>query len=445
MRDIILLAAVAIASLIAIRRPSFGLLTFAFLGFIAPQSYTWGFARIFPFSQIVAVSTILGIFLSSEKKTFFIRRETFLLISLWACFGLSTLTALYPTEAFDQFVLVSKIFLMIIVATTVINTEGKLNWLIRVVGYSLGFYGLKGGLFAILSGGDLIVWGPEDSFLYANNSIGLGLAMNIPILLYLLKVEQSSWLRRLLRLTLFLTYPAIICTYSRGAWLGMVIVTVASLFKSRNKVLAVALTVILAVVFQMVVSQIGPERLQDRYDTLVNYQEDASAQSRFWNWEFCKRVGLARPLSGAGFDFYRPESYANFYPEFLTRWPGKVWSCHSTWLTVFAEHGIPGAGIWLALMMCSVISLRQIRAYASTATPKSHLLDFVDMVQNSLIAYVVVGTFIDAAYFDILYYFIGFIVIQKGILASELNEARYSGVSVGGRSATSPLNQLQAR
>jgi probable O-glycosylation ligase (exosortase A-associated) len=438
MRDIILLTAVAIASLIAIRRPSFGLLTFAVLGFIAPQSYTWGFARIFPFSQIVAVSTILGIFLSSEKKTFFLRRETFLLISLWVFFGLSTLTALYPTDAFDQFVLVSKIFLMIIVATTVINTVGRLNWLIRVVGYSLGFYGLKGGLFAILSGGDLIVWGPEGSFLYANNSIGLGLAMNIPILLYLLKVEQSSWLRRLLRLTLFLTYPAIICTYSRGAWLGMVIVTVASLFKSRNKVLAVALTVILAVVFQMVVSQIGPERLQDRYDTLVNYEEDASAQSRFWNWEFCKRVGLARPLSGAGFDFYRLESYANFYPEFLTRWPGKVWSCHSTWLTVFAEHGIPGAGIWLSLMMCSVISLKQIRAYASTATPKSHLLDFVDMVQNSLIAYVVVGTFIDAAYFDILYYFIGFIVIQKGILASELNEARYSGVSVGGRLATSP-------
>lgn len=438
MRDIILLTAVAIASLMAVRRPSFGLLTFALLGFIAPQSYTWGFARTFPFSQIIAVSTIVGIFLSSEKKTFFIRRETFLLISLWACFGLSTLTALYPTEAFDQFVLVSKIFLMIIVATTVINTEGKLNWLIRVVGYSLGFYGLKGGLFAILSGGDLLVWGPEDSFLYANNSIGLGLAMNIPILLYLLKVEQSSWLRRLLRLTLFLTYPAIICTYSRGAWLGMVIVTVASLFKSRNKVVAVALAVILVVVFQMVVSQIGPERLQDRYDTLVNYEEDASAQSRFWNWEFCKRVGLARPLSGAGFDFYRLESYATFYPEFLTRWPGKVWSCHSTWLTVFAEHGIPGAGIWLFLMMCSVISLKQIRAYASTATATSHLSDFVDMVQNSLIGYVVVGTFIDAAYFDILYYLIGFIVIQKGILASELNEARYSGVSVGGRLATSP-------
>lgn len=419
MRDIILLTAVAIASFLAIRRPSFGLLTFAFLGFLVPQSYTWGFARTFPFSQIVAVSTILGIFLSSEKKTFFIRRETFLLISLWAFFGLSSLTALYPTEAFDQFVLVSKIFLMIIVATTVINTEEKLNWLIRVVGYSLGFYGLKGGFFAIISGGEFIVWGPENSFLFANNSIGLGLAMNIPILLYLLKIEQSIWLRWLLRLSLILTYPAIVCTYSRGAWLGMVIVTVATVVRSKRKVLAIASIGIVALAFEIFVSPIAPERLQDRYDTLVNYQEDASAQSRFWNWEFCKRVGIARPVSGAGFDFYRLESYATFYPEFLARWPGKVWSCHSTWLTVFAEHGLPGAVIWLLLLMCSIKSLKQIRANAVN-TPQSHSLDFVDMVQNSLLGYIVVGTFIDAAYFDILYYLVGFIIIKKEILLSQL-------------------------
>jgi putative inorganic carbon (hco3(-)) transporter len=413
------LIGVCIASLAAVRRPSFGLLTFAFLGFVAPQSYTWGFGRTFPFSQIVAAATILGIFVSPDKKTLFIRREGFLLILLWIFFGLSTLSALYPVEAFEQFSLVSKIFLMTIVATIVINTEDKLNWLIRVVGYSLGFYGLKGGFFAIVSGGELTVWGPENSFLFANNSIGLGLAMNIPILLYLLKIEQSIWLRWVLRLSLILTYPAIVCTYSRGAWLGMVIVTVATVIKSRRKFYAIASIGIVALAFEIFVSPIAPERLQDRYDTLVNYQEDASAQSRFWNWEFCKRVGIARPVSGAGFDFYRLESYATFYPEFLARWPGKVWSCHSTWLTVFAEHGIPGAVIWLLLLMYSIISLKQMRANA-VSIPQSHSLDFVDMVQNSILGYVVVGTFIDAAYFDILYYLVGFIIIKKEILLGNL-------------------------
>jgi len=422
MRDSILLAAVTTASLFALRRPSFGLLTFAFLGFVGPQSYTWGFGRTFPFSQLVAVSTILGLFVSYERKTLAICRETLLLILLWGYFGVSTLSAFYPTEASEQFLLVSKVFLMILVATVVINTEEKLNTLIRVVGYSLGFYGFKGGLFAILSGGSLIVWGPEDTFLYANNSIGLGLAMNIPILLYLLRVEQASWLRWILRAALLLTYPAIICTYSRGAWLGMIMVTGMSLFKSRKRFVTMGLAGAVIIALQIAVPRISPDRLQQRYDSLVNYEDDSSAQSRFWNWEFCKRVGLARPLSGGGFNLYRLESYANFYPEFLTQWPGKVWSCHSTWLTLFAEHGVPGFVIWFTLLIFCLISLRQIRAYGKS-TGSLYLSNFVDMVETSLVAYFVVGTFIDAAYFDIFYYFVAFIIIQKGMILRQKRDA----------------------
>jgi O-antigen ligase len=168
--------------------------------------------------------------------------------------------------------------------------------------------------------------------------------------------------------------------------------------------------------------RIAPDRLHQRYDSLVNYEEDSSAQSRFWNWEFCKRVGLAHPLSGGGFNLYRLESYANFYPEFLTQWPGKVWSCHSTWLTLFAEHGLPGFVIWFTLLICCLLSLRQIRAYGKSAG-RLQLLNFVDMVQNSLVAYFVVGTFIDAAYFDIFYYFVAFIIIQKGMILRQTMEA----------------------
>jgi putative inorganic carbon (hco3(-)) transporter len=442
MRDIMLLAAVAMASLVALRRPSFGFLTFAFLGFVAPQSYTWGFARTFPFSQIVAASTIVGLFMSSERKTLAMHRETLLLILLWTFFGVSTLSALYQAEALEQFLLVSKVLLMTIVATLVINTEEKLNSLIRIVGYSLGFYGLKGGLFAIVSGGALIVWGPEDSFLYANNSIGLALAMNIPILLYLLKVEQSSWLRKVLRLALYLTYPAIVCTYSRGAWLGMLVVTAMSLLKSRKKFFAIGSAGVVILVLQVVSPQITPDRLQERYDTLINYEDDASAQSRLWNWEFCMRVGMARPLSGGGFNLYRLETYANFYPEFLERWPGKVWSCHSSWLSLFAEHGIPGFVGWFTLLIATMMSLTQIRAFGR-ATGKLHLVDFVDMVQNSLAAYFVVATFIDAAYFDIFYYFIAFTIIQKGMMLKERREAGPSLAPV--RLSLGARTQLDAR
>jgi probable O-glycosylation ligase (exosortase A-associated) len=419
MRDLLLLGLVLVAAGIALRRPAFGMLTFTFLGFLFPQSYTWSFARTFPFSQVIAVSTMLGLLLSPERKQLPMQRETVLLILLWAVMGFSTIFALFPADAFQRLVYVSKIFLMTLVALIVIKTEVDLHMLVKVIGFCLGFYALKAGVFAFTSGGGEFVYGPEGSFLEANNSIGLALAMNIPILLYLLKRERLGWVRWSLRAMLFLTYPAIVTTYSRGAWLGMVMATGLSLVKSRKKFLMIPVAGILIVMLQAVIPQIAPDRLVKRYGQLVEYQEEGSAESRFWNWEFCKRVGFARPLTGGGFDFYSPQMYAIYYPEFNQRWgEGKVWSCHSTWLTVFGEHGIPGFLLWLGLLVCCFSSLRQIRAYGRTNPAESHYVQYADMVQSCIATYLVIGTFLDAAYFDFFYYLIAITIILKHLIVA---------------------------
>src|SRR6266576_3255783 len=149
MRDIVVVPAILIAALIGFRRPAFGMLTFAFLGFFNPHSFLWGFGRTFPLSQVVAISTILGMFISSERKRLPHQRETWILILLWGMFALSSVFAFYPNEAFERLIGISKILLMIVMAMIIINSEERLQALIRVIGVSLGFYALKGGIFAI--------------------------------------------------------------------------------------------------------------------------------------------------------------------------------------------------------------------------------------------------------------------------------------------------------
>jgi probable O-glycosylation ligase (exosortase A-associated) len=419
MRDVVLLIIVSLATLATLRRPLIGVLTYAFLSVFSPQSFTWGFARTLPFSQLIVVSTILGIFISGDRKAFIFGREISLLVLLWIAFGVSTLAALYPESAFERYLYVSKVFFMLLVSTIVVNSEEKLHSLVCVIGYSLGLYALKAGLFSVVTGGSQTVYGPDSNFLAANNSIGLALAMNIPVLIYLLRKEQKPWRKWLLRTMLLLTYPAIICTYSRGAWIGMVIVTLLSVLKSKKKFVMVTAAGLVVVMLQAILPKISPERLLNRYDELVNYEDEASAQSRFWNWEFCARVGMARPLTGGGFDFYTIESYAKFYPEFQERWPGKVWSCHSMFLTVFGEHGAVGAAIWLALLVSVMLRLRSLRWYGRQ-NRKQSLIDFVDMAQGALVAYLVVGVFLDAAYFEIFYYLIAFVIIQHALISSAL-------------------------
>ena len=64
-----------------------------------------------------------------------------------------------------------------------------------------------------------------------------------------------------------------------------------------------------------------------------------------------------------GFSYYSLEAYAVYYPEFLETFPEKQWSCHSTWLSMFGEHGFPGFFIWICLIVCCFLSLRKIRRY----------------------------------------------------------------------------------
>ncbi len=421
MRNIFLISIVVGCSLIALRRPIVGLYTFVCLGFLSPNSFTWTSA---PLSQITAIATLLGYLFSSERKRFPVVRETILLIMLWVTFAFTTTFAIYQDRALERLIYISKVFLMIFLSTSLINTEARLHLLVEVIAFSLGFHALKGGIFVLLTGGEYMVWGPEYTYLHANNAIGLAMAMNIPLLVLLLRIGTHRWLRCLTMAMLFLSYPAIFATYSRGAWLGLVIVTglVALSIKYKLRVLAVALVV--GIFLGPSLLELFPDRGLDRYDQLINYEQEQSAESRFWNWEFCRRVGMANPLHGGGFDFYGRELYYEYYPEFVYRWgPDKYWSCHSVWYTIFAEHGIPGFILWIALMGSCFLSLRQIRLFGKTHGGFLWATHYAQALQASFFGYFIIGTFLDTAYFDIFYYLVGIVIIIKGLIARAETES----------------------
>lgn len=435
MRDIFVVGAVCIASIIGLVRPIVGFYTFVFLGFFSPQSYTWTFGQTVPLSFISAVCTIMGMVISPERKRLPVQRETLLLAALWGMFGLSSLLAIYPERALDQLIHVSKIFLMIIVGTILVNSEERLNTLIRIIAYSIGFYALKGGVWAIIGGGSFLVYGPELSFLYANNSIGLAMAINVPLLYYLYQIEKNAWLRKLIVGIMVFSIPAIIFTYSRGAWLGLLAAIALLVLRIRHKVLLVTFVGFLGIIVMSLKPDIVPDRLVHRYDSLVNYEKDDSVESRFWNWEFCRRVGMARP-TGGGFWFQSPVTYADYYPEFLERWPGKSWTCHSVWFTVLGDHGVGGATLWILLVLTSLMSLRQLRLAGQNNPDLPWLSPLAESVKISLVVYLIVGTFLDAAYFDLFYYLVAIVVIARGIVQAAALSVATSTLAVSVRAAT---------
>src|SRR5262245_46424067 len=165
MRDLFLIVIVVLCSLIALGRPVFGLLTFVCFSFLGPQGMTWGIGKTFPLAELTAIGTIAGYLVWSEPKKFPRQREFILLLVLWGMFSISTPFAIFPDRALERLVYVSKILLMVCLSTTLINTEHRLRVLLRIIALSLGFHGLKAGIFSTLSGGNFMVWGPEGTFL----------------------------------------------------------------------------------------------------------------------------------------------------------------------------------------------------------------------------------------------------------------------------------------
>jgi probable O-glycosylation ligase (exosortase A-associated) len=413
MRDLAVLVITVACSLIALWNPGFGLLSYVLYAVLSPQSYTWAVKDSIALSKLLAISTIVGYMFSAQKNKLPAQRESILLLILWAIFGLSTLSAIYPEDAIGEFIVISKILLMALLSTVLINSEHRIHILLKVIALGVGVLAVKAGLFVLMTGARSAVFGPDNTYLTANNTLGMAVAMNVPLLFYLSKMESRGWLRWIMRGMLVLSYPAVVGTFARGDWLGLAAITGMLILKSKYKLLTVPLMAGAAILVAVLLPQIASEELTQRYEKLENYEADNSAQMRFYTWEFCARVGLARPLLGGGFKLYSSEMYNEYLPEFQERWPGKVSTCHNTWIQILAEHGLIAFVLWIGLFLSSVMSLRQIRGFGNCHGDMAWVTVYADMVEVALSGFMIMGIFVDFAYYEVYYQLLATIIILK--------------------------------
>src|SRR5215470_2193775 len=201
MRDIVVTAVIFGLLPFCLTRPWVGILVWSWIGYMNPHRLTWSFAATMPFAQFTALATLTGLLFTTDRKPMPWTREIYLLLALWVMFLITTLHALHPQMAWDYFTEVSKILLITFVTLLLFQDERKLRALLYVIALSIGFYGLKGGIWAIATGGGNQVLGPPGSFISGNTEIGLALNMVLPILLFLSRDEPRRWLRHLLRTT----------------------------------------------------------------------------------------------------------------------------------------------------------------------------------------------------------------------------------------------------
>jgi probable O-glycosylation ligase (exosortase A-associated) len=399
----------------SLARPWVGVLVWSWIGYMNPHRLTWGFAYAMPFAQLAAIATLAGLAFTKERKALPRTREIYLLVTLWAFFLLTTLHAFNPPDAWDYLEKVSKILLITFVTVVLFQDARKLRMLLYVIALSIGFYGLKGGIWALVTGAGNQVLGPRGSFIAGNTEIGLALNMVLPMLLFLRRDEPRPWLRHVLRIVFVFSIVAILITYSRGALVGLAVVLPLMFLKSRAKFIVLPLALILALFAQPLMQAVMPQQWLERMGTIGSYDQDRSARMRMNSWYVSYRIALDHPFLGGGFRPFSRDVYLSYTPDEELN---SKQDAHSIYFQVMAEHGFVGLGLYLALVLSTLITLRQVMRHTRSDPNRLPLHNMAQMVEVSLAAYLVSGAFLSMSYFDLFFHLVAIAAILK-VLVSE--------------------------
>ncbi len=402
MRDLSVLGVIVLVAAYALLHPWVGIMGWTWLSLMNPHTLTWEL-RDMPVAAIMAVATLIGIIISRDRKNFYVTPETGILIAFMLWMSITLVFSINFDWSTYMWERVMKIDFMTLAALVVLYSKKHITVLAWVVAGSIGFYGFKGGLFTIATGGNYLVWGPEGTFIGGNNELALAMILVIPLINFLYLTQEKKWLKRSLLAWMFLCAIAALGSHSRGALLAIGAMATVLWWRSPGKLkygIIIATVGIVALTFM-------PEAWMTRMTSIGEYKADTSAMGRINAWWMAWNLASDRFLGG-GFEIYTPEIFSLYAPD-----PLDLHQAHSIYFQVLGEHGFVGLFLFLLLWGMVWRQAGKLRK-EGLAQPETHWISQLgSMCQVSLAGYAIGGAFLSLAYFDLPYNLLLLVVLGR--------------------------------
>lgn len=406
MRDIVLFLAFAAIIPYIFKRPVVGALAYAVVSLMNPHRLTYGPAFSFPFAMVLCAMTILSMLMSKENKKITLTAPVAILCIFSVWMTITSLFALEPSIVWNEWNRVMKTMLMVLITVLTVRTVTDVKMLALTVALSLGFWGFKGGMYTILSGGRSGMLGPVGSYIGDNNTLALALVTTVPLLVYLVSQANTKWTRRGAIALAGLTAIAALGSYSRGALLGAIAMSTFLWLKSNSKAkIGMAILLLAPVIYLSM-----PEQWTDRMHSIDNYQEDASAMGRINAWQFAFNIANHFPLGG-GYLVFTPRLFQLFAPN-----PERFHVAHSIYFQVLAEHGYFGLTLFLLLFLFAWRTGRRVVRHCTGKPELLWAMTLARMCQVSIVGYLSAGAFLSLAYYDLIYYILAILITLEKVL-----------------------------
>jgi putative inorganic carbon (hco3(-)) transporter len=332
-----------------------------------------------------------------------------LLVGLGAI--LSIPLAIDPGEAWEEFYnLAIKTILIFIVFVNVVRTENRLRllwFLVLVVSIYLSVNLIRdyqAGIFKIglAETNTQRVGGAIGNLFDNSNDLALHLVTIIPIA-FALGMEKKGMLRKVFYFPItLLMIAAVIITFSRGGFLGLIVMALVLVRKlgRRNRTTAMA-SLVFGVIFFLAVA---PASYSGRLSTIFDSASDVTGSSS-QRTQVLKRsilVALRYPLFGVGIGNFHHKSFQEL-------------GTHNAYTQVAAETGIAAMVCYIIFLVHPLRKLRMIERDLYERNENSRFYYLSIGLQASLIGYMVASFFAAVAYQWYIYYLVGYAIALRRI------------------------------
>jgi len=262
---------------------------------------------------------------------------------------------------------------------------------------------------------------------FDSNDLASAMAITIPIAIGVARRERGK--RRLFALAVTLLFTAVIIkTGSRGGALALIAgaLVFALSFSGPRKFQALAgLGILLLVVWVA-----APPDFRARMQSLTNVEDDYNYTAyggRKQIWQRGRGYIMQHPLTGVGVGNF-PVAEGDYAAQ-LGR-PSKWSAPHNAYLQAFAEMGVPGGLIFVAILLAS--ARRALPMWRQTGSPAEwHRPEYL----AALAAFAAGGYFLSQAYFYLLFGLCALIALADRARMLDRLDARDAAPQGVGRSA----------
>ena len=316
----------------------------------------------------------------------------------------------------------------------VVNLMRTAAWLKRLIyafvssGTIVAIIGVFQYIFGIFSSGNWVdvrffsdIRGRVTSVFDNPNVLGMYLCMVFPFALYALNRSQRKNERFLCRISVVLILLCTLLTWSRGAWVAVLITGLLFALFTSQKTIRVLFFLVLSIPFM---PMILPESVLNRFLSIGNLA-DSSLQYRIYTWKGSVRILKENFWGGIG---YGNAAFREVYPQYAYAGIEAAEHSHNLFLQVMVGMGIGGLLILFAVIIFGYqMNLEYIKNTKDTQTKL--------MVIAALCAFtavLIMGVF-DFVWYNYRLFFLFWVVLAIACAGTRIGNAdqRRHGYVVG--------------